>query len=489
MSSQSNRRSRPIADAAASSEAYLGVEGRRLTLAAFAISLGTALTIIDGAIATVALPTIARDLKVGSSAAVMVVTVYQLVLVMALLPLSALGDLIGLKRLYQTGQLVFTIATGLCFFAHSLGFLLVVRAFQAAGAAASLSVMAALIRRIYPPRHLGRGLALNSVVGSIASVVAPTAGGLILGFASWPWIFALAAPFGVLSIIVGRASLPDVPPRGGSYNLAGAVLNAATFGLIIGGLEAIVHGDSPVVSTAIVVLGAALGTLLVLHERKDAAPILPVDLLVRPVLALSVAGAFMAFCASQVLLLSLPFRLEHGYGMSPSEIGALIAPWPLTTMFVAPTAGALSDRYPAGVLGCIGMAISTVAAIMIALLPSHPSYIDVAWRMALLGAGQGLFISPNARLIIGSAPRERAASAGGLVSTTRLTGQTVGATLVATMLALGFGNSAAIPFIAVGLTISAGLCSAARLRPSIRNPERQETTVAQPGASGGTNAA
>src|SRR4051812_4421526 len=111
-----------------------GLQGWRLTLAVAAISLGTMLTVIDGAIATVALPTISRDLNVDNSSAVLVVTVYQLVLVMALLPFSALGDRIGLKRLYQGGQFVFTIATILCFFAHSLGFLLVVRALQAAGA-------------------------------------------------------------------------------------------------------------------------------------------------------------------------------------------------------------------------------------------------------------------------------------------------------------------------------------------------------------------
>src|SRR6185436_9002832 len=120
-----------------------------------------------------------------------------------------------------------------------------------------------------------------------------------------------------------------------------------------------------------------------------------------------------------------------GYGFSPSEIGGMLAPWPLTMMFVAPAAGALSDRVPAGLLGGIGMAIATAALLALAWLPVHPTYVDMAWRMMLCGAGFGLFLSPNARLIIGSAPRERAASAGGLISTTRMTGQTLGATLVA----------------------------------------------------------
>lgn len=126
-----------------------------------AISAGTALTIIDGGIATVALPTIATDLHVGSSAVVSVVTVYQLILAMMILPFAGLGDRFGLKRTYQFGQLLFTVATVLCFFAKSLPFLLVVRAAQALGAAAALSVSSALIRSIYPSSQLGRGLGIN----------------------------------------------------------------------------------------------------------------------------------------------------------------------------------------------------------------------------------------------------------------------------------------------------------------------------------------
>jgi DHA2 family multidrug resistance protein-like MFS transporter len=470
-------------------EASAGLEGKRLYLAVAAISLGTMLTIIDGAIAAVALPTIAHDLRVDGSSAVLVVTVYQLVLVMALLPFSALGDRVGLKRLYQSGQFVFTIATILCFFAHSLGFLLVVRALQAAGGAAALSVMAAMIRRVYPAKHLGRGLGLNNIMGSVSAALAPTAGGLILAVAPWPWVFATAAPFAVLSLLLGRWALPDVPPHPAPYDLAGAMLNMATFGLIIAGLEAIVHGSSPVVSGAIVVIGLLFGVALVRHERREPVPILPVDLLARPVLRLSIAGAFIAFFASQLITLSLPFRLQHAYGFTPSEVGAMIAPWPLTTMFVAPVAGSLSDRYPAGMLGGIGMVVATAASILLAFLPAHPTYFDLAWRMSLCGAGFGLFLSPNARLIVGSAPRERAASAGGLVSTTRLVGQTMGATGVAALLAVGFGPTLWPTLVAAAFTVVAGLLSLSRLRPSLRNPTAHETSVAQPGSHGDVAAA
>lgn len=448
-------------------------------LAILAISFGTVLVVIDGAIATVALPTIARDLKVDGSAAVLVVTIYQLVLVMTLLPFSALGDRVGLRRMYHYGQIVFVIATVLCFFARSLLFLLIVRAIQALGAAATLSVSSALLRSVYPARHLGRGLGINSVVVSTSVALAPTLGGLVLSVGPWPWVFASAVPFAIISLLLGR-SLPPSVPRLGPYDILGAVLCAASFGLIIAGLETLVHGDSPVVASAIIAAGIGTAIVFVRHEIAEERPILPVDLLARPVLALSTVGALTAFMASMTLLIAMPFRLERAFGFSPGEVGIVLAPWPLTTMIVAPLAGALSDRYPAGALGGIGMVIATVALALLACLQPGAGSLDVGWRMALCGAGFGLFLSPNARLIVGSAPLERAASAGGLISTTRMTGQTIGATLAAALLAFGLGSGPVPPLIAAGLAVIAGLCSLARLNPGLRNPAQTEVDALQP---------
>lgn len=450
------------------------------TAAAIAgISFGTALVILDGGIANVALPTIARDLKVDSSAAVLIITVYQLVLVMTLLPLSAIGDRIGLRRLYQYGQILFAVASLLAFFANTLPFLLVVRALQALGAAAVLSVTSAMLRTLYSPQKLGRGLGFNSVVVSSAAALAPTAGGFLLAFASWPWLFAAAVPFALASLALGTF-LPNPPPRNEPYDFAGALLCAATFGLLIGGLESAVHGSSPMVSAFITAIGVGLAVILVRNQKKEPRPVLPVDLLARPVLALSALGGFTVFIASMTLLISMPFRLEHTYGFTPQQVGAMMAPWPLTTLFVAPLAGTLSDKYPAGLLGGIGMAIGIVALILIAFMPGHPTYFDVAWRMSLCGAGFGLFMSPNARLIIGSAPTERAASAGGLISTIRLCGQTIGATLVAALLATGLGGGSVPALVACGLAVVAGLCSIARLNPAIRKPDSHEVETVRP---------
>lgn len=445
-----------------------GLPTPRRYFAILAISLGTALVVIDSSIVSVALPTLARDLQVKSSSAVLVVTVYQLILVMTLLPFSALGARIGLRRLYQYGQITFAVASVLCFFAKSLPFLLVVRAIQALGAAAALSVSSAMIRSIYPAGQLGRGLGINNIVVSSSAALAPTLGGLILVFADWPWLFAAAAPLALLSVWIGRNALPEPPRDREPYDVLAALLCALTFGLIIAGFESGVHGDSPVVSLAIVTAGAVIGFIFVRRELDTKAPILPVDLLARPTLALSIIGALASFIGSMTLILSLPFRLQEHYGFTPSEVGAVITPWPLGMMVVAPIAGMLSDRFPAGALGGFGMAIATAALLLLAYLPADATHIDIVWRMALAGIGYGLFLAPNARLIVGSAPIERAASAGGLVSTTRLTGQTLGATLLATLLRIDLGSGRTPALISAGLAVIAGLCSVARLKSSLR---------------------
>ena len=452
-----------------------GLPTPRRYLAILAVALGTAMAVIDGSVVTVALPTVARDLAVEPSAAVLVVTVYQLVLVMLLLPFSALGSRIGLRRLYQYGQVLFLVTTALCFFARSLPFLLVVRAMQALGAAASLSVSSALIRNIYPRHQLGRGLGVNTIVVSSAGAIAPTLGGLVLSIAPWPWIFAAASPLALLSLILGQQALPESQPHEEPYDVLGAVLCAMTFGLTIAGLESAVHGGSPVIAAAIFGAGALIAVVFVRRELDSKLPILPVDLLARPVLALSTMGGLTAFIASMTMILSLPFRLQQHYGFSPSEVGAVITPWPLGLMIFAPLAGILSDRFPAAALGGIGMSIATIGLLLLAFLPDPVSSVSIAWRMALCGSGFGLFLAPNARLIVHSAPHARAASAGGLIATTRLTGQTLGATLIAALLSFGVGSNRVPALVAAGLAMIAGLCSVARLSPTLN-----EGTPSQP---------
>ncbi len=463
-----------VANGAVTGGGQDGLPMPRRTIAIIALSLGTVLTTIDGSVISIALPTLARELKVQPSSAVMVVTVYQLVMMMAMLPFAALGERIGLRRMYQYGQIVFLCATTLCFFAESLPFLLIVRTFQAIGAAATLSVGTALVRRIYPSAILGRGLSLNTGIAATAASFAPTVGGMVLSVARWPWLFGMLVPFGVLSVLIGRKSLPEPIGHDEPYDTLGAVMCAATFGLGIFGLESAVHGDSPVVSAALVLLAIGLGWVFVRREKGQSRPTFPVDLLRYRVITMSSISLLAGYMAAMVLTLTLPFRLQQQYHYTPAEAGAVMAVWPLMSMILAPTSGLMSDRLPAGLLGGIGMVFAMTGLGSLAFLPETPHYFDIVWRVLLCGAGFGIFYSPGTRQVIGAAPIDRAAAASGLTSTVRGAGQTLGSTLVAALIASGAGIGSTSPLIASGLALVAGICSFSVLGAHIRRQRLED---------------
>lgn len=440
-----------------------GLDKPRRYFAIFAISCGTALTVMDSALPNVALPTIAQDLNIDSSAAIMIVSVNQLVLVMTLLPMSALGARVGLRKMYQLGLSLFIASALLCFFAPTFPLLLAARALQALGAAAALSVGSALIRSIYPTRQLGRGIGINTVIVASAGGLAPIVGGYIVSAADWHWIFIATAPLGLLSLAVGQRALPEVTGHGQAISSRGALLCALSFGLTMSGLLALARGYDLPISLAVFLLGVIAAIAFVRREKSQAMPILPIDLLANRVIALSFLGAQLAFIASMTFVLSLPFRLQEHFGFSPSDVGTAVALFPMTMMIIAPVAGTLSDRYHPAILGGIGMAIATAAMLLLAHLPDATQQFDIAWRMAICGVGYGLFFPPNARLIISAAPIERAASAGGMIATNRLAGQALGTALVAALFATGQGSGSSPAMIGAALTFLAGAFSLARL--------------------------
>jgi len=290
---------------------------------------------------------------------------------------------------------------------------------------------------------------------------------LILAHAPWQAVFAAGIPLALLGLAAGRA-LPDLEPRSGAFDTKGAALCAVTFGLLISGLQALSQDAPGWLGWSVVAAGGIVAMLFVRHEHGTRLPVLPVDLLAQPALALSVAGALLAVLASTILLLFLPFRL-HTLGFGSAAVGAMIAPYAVTVMIAAPASGMLSDRVSASVLGTIGMGIATAGLLTVSWLPAAPTFADIAWRLSLCGLGFSLFFSPNGRLVVGSVPRQRAAGASSLVSTTRMFGQALGSTGLAGLLTLGLPAMTPV-LIAACLGAFAFLCSAARIaiQPSRR---------------------
>jgi DHA2 family multidrug resistance protein-like MFS transporter len=435
------------------------------------LGLGITLAVLDSAIANVALPVIARQFHETAAESIWVVSAYQLAVTVVLLPFASLGDLIGYRRVYLVGLVVFTLSSLGCAMSDSLLQLTLARVLQGLGAAGVMSVNIALLRMIFPRAKLGRGVSLNATVVALGSALGPTIASAVLSLASWRWLFAINVPLGVLAVAVGLRFLPKSKRQSGNFDFYSALLNVLTFGALLLGFNSYAHAE-PAIGTEIeLALALVFGVIFVRRELHRPRPLLPLDLLARPLFALSIATSFFSFTAQMLAFVCLPFYLQQTLGRTQVETGLLMTPWPAVIVFVAPLSGVLSDKYSPGILGAIGLLLLSAGLAALALLPHDPGALSIMWRTALCGAGFGLFQSPNNRTILSSAPPERSGGASGMLGTARLLGQTFGAALVALIFNLSdnHGTVAAMA-IASAFALVAACLSALRMSSRVSLP-------------------
>ncbi|TPE48862.1 MFS transporter [Amaricoccus solimangrovi] len=439
-----------------------GLPVPRRYFAMLAIAIGITMAVLDGTVVNVALPSITRELGATPSAAVWIVNAYQLAIVVTLLPLAALGERLGYRRVYLWGVVVFTLGSLCCALSGSLETLVAARVLQGLGGSAIMSMNGALVRHTYPHAQLGRGVGLNGLVVAVAAAVAPSLAAAILAVGSWPWLFAVNVPAGLVNLWLGLRALPRAETGDRPLDLPGALLGAAMFGLFFIGADALARDGGPLGWAA---LAAALGSgvLLSRWSRAAEAPMIPLDLLRIPVFALSVTASVCAFVAFIIAFVALPFHFEDALGFDQVRTGLLMTPWPVALGLSAPIAGHLSDRVSAGNLGLGGMLLVALGLGLIALLPAEATAFDIAWRMALCGFGFGFFQAPNNRTLLASAPRTRAGAAGGMLAMARLLGMTFGAALTAIVFHAAPDGAERISLaIATGFALAAAAASRAR---------------------------
>ena len=434
--------------------AHDGLPAERRRWAVAAIFIAVAMASLDTAIANIALPAIALDLHVSPADVIWVVNVYQIALVATLLPLGALGEIVGHERIYLGGLLLFTLASLACACAWSLESLLIARALQGLGASGLMSVNTALVRFVYPQRLMGRGFGHNALVVATATTLGPTIASGILAFGPWPWLFAINVPIGLVAIAIGLKTLPHPPRAVHPFDLPGALMAAGCLGLFIVAIGSAAHHTGIGLVSIELVAAIALGWLLARRHAGHPAPMLPVDLFRLPIFALSVATAICSFVVQGLAFVSLPFYFEDILHRTQVETGFFMTPWPLVVAIMAPIAGRLSDRYPVGILGGVGLALLSLGMGLLATLPADPGIADIVWRMAICGCGFGFFQAPNLKALMSSAPPGRSGSASSIVATARLTGQTIGAALAATCFSFA-GRDGAVLALALGTGFAA----------------------------------
>lgn len=391
------------------------------------------MAVLDSSIANVALPTISHELSATPTESIWVVNAFQIAVMATIFSFASLGELVGYAVVYRSGLALFTIGSLFCALSHSMPELIASRILQGIGAGVISGIQPGMIRRIYPPNMVGRGTGWMALTVATAAAAGPTLGGAILAIARWPWLFAINVPIGIVDLIVSAKTVPRFPTTGtvNEFDLFGALWIGLCLSFFTLGVEAIAHGGTEIIVAGCFGVCVAALILFVQRERNAPRPLVFLPLFKRPAFSLSSATSACSYTAQGLAVVSLPFYFQAVLGRTPFEAGLLLTPWPLAVGCVAPFAGRLADRYPVWILSTAGLGIMAIGLVALALLPANPTSFDIIWREIIAGIGFGFFQSPNNRELLTSVPPERTGTAGGMLATARLFGQSLGAALVA----------------------------------------------------------
>jgi len=393
-----------------------------------AVAMGVFLATIDGSIVNIALPTLAAVLNVDFSVVEWVVLGYLLTVTTLMLGVGRLADIIGKKKIYAAGFVVFTVGSALCGMSISIVMLIACRVLQGIGAAMMMALGTAIVTEAFPSSERGKALGIMGTVVSVGVIAGPTIGGFILAGLSWQWLFFVNLPVGIVGVIMAIKFVPANRLIGGeSFDYLGAVtlficlltlLLGLSFSQEMGFANLTVAG---LLGTAVVFLG-----LFIVLELRIMQPMIDLRLFKNGLFTINLVTGFLSFVGTAGTILLMPFYLQNILKFQPQEIGLLLGVVPLMVGLVAPLSGLISDRIGPRPLTALGLFLLLIGYIAVSTLDANTNALGYALRFIPVGLGLGLFQSPNNSAVMGAAPKNRLGVVSGLLSITRTLGQTVG---------------------------------------------------------------
>jgi MFS transporter, DHA2 family, multidrug resistance protein len=429
--------------------------GLRRRAAIASVLAAMAASVLDASSVNIALPSIAEALHIMPATAAWLVIAYQGALVAALLPLAAFGERFGYRPTFVAGTALFGLCASGSSLADNLALLITLRALQGVGAAAIMALGVALLRQTVTEGELGKAISWNAMAVALMSASGPTIGASLLALGSWRLVFAGSVGLAVVALAAARA-LPERDNARRALDVKAVSTYVAIVPAFV--VAAGLARTLPIVSTSLLVLGAASLVLFMRRERRRALPFLPLDLLQSPAFNRSILASIACFGGTSLALLMLPFVLHDRLGLSVEGTAMMMTPWPLAVLLTTPiTARLLDHTHPARLCATGGMVLSVGLAILAfgSAVSGAPAHL---LGIALCGIGFGLFQTPNNRTLFLAAPADRAASAGGAQGTARLTGQVIGALLASILLSAATVQRAAS--LAFGFATLAALAAA-----------------------------
>lgn len=396
------------------------------------VGTGVFLATVDGSIINVSLPTLVRSLDTEFSVVQWVVLAYLLTVTCTMAGIGRLADMVGKKKIYMLGFVVFTFGSVLCGLSTSVHWLIAFRVIQAIGAAMTMALGAAIITEAFPPEERGRAMGIIGAIVSIGIVMGPALGGIILGLLSWRWIFFVNLPVGIAGTIMAHRFLPNFKPRDGQqFDIPGALTLGVGILLLLLGLT-LGQQQGFFQPTIYLFMGAGilLLAIFIVIENKVAQPMIDPHLFKNSLFRVNLTAGFISFIGLGGTIILLPFYLENIMQFPSIKIGLLMGIIPVMLGITSPVAGTLSDRIGSRKISIAGLALMIIGFLSASSLNQDTTVFGYAVRVFAIGAGIGTFMSPNNSAIMGAAPKGQMGIVSGMTAQSRTLGQTVGVAVI-----------------------------------------------------------
>jgi EmrB/QacA subfamily drug resistance transporter len=410
---------------------------------------GFFMIMLDTTIVNVAIPAMSAGLNTTLDQILWVLNAYILVYAVLLITAGRLGDLYGQRNLFAIGLAIFTLASALCGFAQDANQLIVARVFQGVGGALLTPQTLAILTTLFPPERRGAAFGIWAGVAGLATLAGPTVGGAIVTYIDWRWIFYVNVPIGIAALVATFLIIPDVRPgRRHGWDFVGVILaTAGLFGVVFGLIEGERFkwgeiGSYVITIPEVIGAGAVLLVLFVIWERYQPEPLVPLSLFEERNFA--VANWIAATVAFGMMSLFLPIviYLQSVRGFSALTAGLTLAPMSLTSMFVAPFAGRLADRYGGKYILMAGIFLFAVGFASLTFVAGPDStWVNFLAPAIIAGAGMGMTFAPMTTVAMRNISPRMAGAASGVLNTTRQVGAAVGSAVVGALLQNNLANT------------------------------------------------
>ncbi len=420
------------------------LEQRNPWMILFSVALGLFMVVIDVSILSIAMPTLSRTMNASLEEIQWALIAYSVALTGLVPFFGRISDVLGRKRLFLTGLLIFSTASLLAALSPSILWLIGARLLQAVGGALITSNTLAIITDTFPAGRRGVAMGIQGIIISGGAALGPTLGGFLVTHFGWHSVFLINVPIGMIAALLAALVLPPLQSNRTLEPIdwiGAATLMVGMSTLLLGLTKGPAWGWSSPYVDLLIAAGLLILAMFLVHEMRTRFPLVDLSLFRnREFAAAQMAGLFTTLSLASLTFL-LPFFWQGLRGYSAQTAGLLMLPVPLTLMVIAPLSGKVSDMFGSRGIATSGLLVVMAGLFMISRVTEATSVEQVVLRLMVFAAGFGMFIAPNNNSIMSSVPAANRGVAGGLLGMFRYLGQTAGIAFAGTMFALVVADS------------------------------------------------